>query len=227
MGPVRRVLPLGFLLAACSSNPVEVRDEQVFQPGGRLLVKFDEPEVGKPWFGIALDVTEINGDDSQQLEAGEQVELDGTLFTGPTTLDVEYELQQQSLALAFGLEVPEQHLDSYLELGLGRILSELKLRAGATRAKESENFDGLHLAGGLLWDPTVVLGLEGRAALIVDLDDIGSTWETLELGTRLFPRSPVALFAGWRWIEVYHDHDQSSDLDLRASGPALALRVTL
>ncbi|MEQ1890932.1 MAG: hypothetical protein ABL998_00180, partial [Planctomycetota bacterium] len=74
---------------------------------------------------------------------------------------------------------------------------------------------------------TALIGLEGRVAVLTDLDDLGSEWKTIELGTRLFPRSPVALFAGWRWVDVYEDHEDSSDLDLRASGPAVALRVTL
>jgi hypothetical protein len=218
---------LGFVLAACTSTPIEVRDSGVFQPGGRVLLRFQDPEPEKPWSGILLEVTELDGDDEQELAPGERVELDGIDFFGPGTLAVGYELHHQVLAYAFGMALPEQHLDAGLELGLGRVQSELELASGVTRASETDTWDGFHLAAGLTWAASALVGLEGRVAVIADLDDVGSEWKTIELGTRLFPRSPVALFAGWRWVDVYEDHEFSSDLDLRASGPALALRVTL
>jgi hypothetical protein len=224
---VRLALASCLALAGCTSTPIEVRDSGVFQPGGRLLVRFKEPEVGKPWSGILLDVTEVDDQDEQELAPGELVELDGVAFFGPDTLTIDYELHQQILAFAFGMESPEQHLDTSLELGLGRVQSELELAAGTSRARETDTWDGFHLAAGLTWAATALVGLEGRVAVIVDLDDVGSEWKTIELGTRLFPRSPFALFAGWRWVDVYQDHEFSSDLDLRASGPALALRITL
>ena len=224
---MRLALASCLALAGCTSTPIEVRDSGVFQPGGRLLVRFKEPEAGKPWSGILLDVTEVDDEDEQELAPGEHVVLDGVDFFGPDTLAVEYELHQQCLAYAFGMEFPDQHLDASLELGLGRVQSELELASGATRASETDTWDGFHLAAGLTWAATALVGLEGRVALITDLDDVGSEWRTIELGTRLFPRSTFALFAGWRWVDVYQDHEDSSDLDLRASGPALALRITL
>lgn len=224
---MRLALLLGIWLAACTSTPIEVRDSGVFQPGGRLLVRFKAPEPGKPWSGLLLDVTELDDEDEQELVAGESVELDGISFLGPDTLTIGYELHQQVLAFAFGVETPEQHVDVSLELGLGRVQSELELATGTTRASETDTWDGFHLAAGFTWAASTLIGLEGRVAAIADLDDVGSEWKTIELGTRLFPRSPIALFAGWRWVDVYQDHEPSSDLDLRANGPALALRVTL
>lgn len=224
---MRLALLLGVSLAACTSTPIEVRDSGVFQPGGRLLLRFQDPEPGKPWSGLLLEVTEVDGEDEQELAPGELVQLDGIDFLGPDTLTVGYELHQQTLAYAFGWDSPEQHVDAGLELGLGRVQSELELASGTSRASESDTWDGFHLAAGLTWAATAFIGLEGRVAVLTDLDDVGSEYKTIELGTRLFPRSPVALFAGWRWVDVYEDHEDSSDLDLRASGPAVALRVTL
>jgi hypothetical protein len=219
LGPV-------LLLAACHSPAIEVRDSGVFQAGGRLLVRSDPGESGA-WQGLLLEADWLEDEDEQGLAAGEVVELDGVSFFGAQELEIEYALRRECLAYAIGTASPELDVEGHIELGYARVVSTLELAGSGQRAKEHDTWDGFHAACSLLWAPTVVLGLEGRLTTLFDLDDIGSDLQTIELGTRLFPRAPVGLFAGWRWIEEYRSRDDASDLDLRSSGPMVALRVTL
>lgn len=215
------------LLLSCTSTPIEVRDSGVFQTGGRLLVRFDEPEEGRVWSGLLIEADWFEGEDEQGLAVGESVELDEVTFLGPDTLAIEYSMRRECVAYTFGAIRTDIGFEMNLELGYARVVSELELADATQRAKEGDTWDGFHLGSGLLWTPTDWIGFEGRLTALADFDDLGNEFQTIELGTRLFPRWPVALFAGWRWVDQYRASDESSDLDLRSNGPMVALRVTL
>lgn len=223
---MKRVLCLFLATAGCASTPIEVHDSGVLQTGGRVLVR-STPVEGEPWTGVLVEVDWFEGEDEQGLALGQSVELDGVTFVGPDRLALEYELRRECLAYTFGSFHPRQGLETSVELGYARVVSELGLVGGSSRAEASDTWDGLHLAAGLLWAPVDWLGLEGRLGTIADFDDLGTHWETIELGTRLLPRSPLGVFAGWRWVDLYRVRNGESDLDFHADGPSLALRVTL
>jgi hypothetical protein len=222
---MRRVglIVLAAFAAACESQPVEIHDEGVFQPAGRVLYRPGATPGDETWFGLELDLAHAQGDDEQGVVAGENVVFDGEVFVGPTELDIDYELTQATLAGVLGREFG-QHGSARCLLGVGWQQRDLELVSGAQRAQDEKTWAGLLVGLDAQWYALRGLGLGARATATADSD---ATMQVLELGLLLAPRQPLGLFAGWRWFEYAEEDLSGSDIDLHASGPTISLRGSL
>jgi hypothetical protein len=224
-----RLLPglLLALLSACETTPIEVRDHGAFTPGGRVVWHPRQGEgASASWFGLELDGSRVEGDDTQELLSGESIVLDGVTISGPAHVAIDYRLSQASLAAVIAQDI---RVDAGLRFLFGAAWQEveLELDSGTQQAEGAEDWLGPLLGLEARWSPGGWWGLSGRGTWTADLDDIESEMRLIELGVLFAPRRVLGLFAGWRWVDLERFVPNESDIDLRTDGPSLGLRVEL
>ena len=210
------------VVAACDTTPIEIHDQGAPQFGGRAVwrAKPDQGASGS-WFGLEVDGATVAGDDEQDLQAGETLELDGESITGPARVESDYRLSQASFSAVFGNDFADA-VSMRLLLGAGWQELDLELDSGAQHADGRDDWWGLLTGIEGLWCASEWAALAARATWTTDLEDVESRTRVIELGVQLAPR---ALFAGWRWVDLERFDLDASDVDLQTNGPSLGLRV--
>jgi len=207
---------------------IEGRDEEVFVPGLRARFRLDEgkgPEAdAADGSGHFLEVAVLggSGEDSQRIDATQTIEFGGESFSGPADVSSGFDLSIGHVAWARRIAA-ERWLALTGLAGLGFARSDVELASGAVRASEDDFAVNAVLGGGLAVPLSrrfeIAFDLEGT---LVPIDDV-QFWSA-ELGVRVRATDHLGFFGGWRTIH-YERVRSGSDLDLEASGPALALEL--
>lgn len=230
--------PALLALLACSgactapSTTIEGSDEHAFFPSLRGTFTLDE---WKPTHGsgaaddsrmrftvVDVDVSRSEGDFDQTLAAGESVELDDTLFTGPATVAFDVELVRAAALLRAGLR--ERRLDLGASIGLAFIDLDLEGSSGAQRDEREDALWALALGLELGWRALDELRLYARAGSDASPDE--ARLDQFELGAEWELARTVALSLGWREWDFELEEVSESDLDIELSGPVLTLRFS-
>jgi hypothetical protein len=222
-------------LGGCVSprSTIEGTDSETLFGGVRSSWELKKPAEGEPprtyRMLIDADVSFSSSDFTQQLDAGEIVEISGTPFIGPGPVAVSFDLLRYSADFRISM-ANETGLGFEGFGGLGVSQLDVELSDGAQ--SDSRNFTGIGpLAGiALFYEPVEWLRLFaegstnpsfGESVSVIDI-------KSVEAGASFRLHRHAALRASWRQVTYESESDDSttsstSDLDLEASGPALTL----
>lgn len=180
---------------------------------------------GKGHLGVELDVGYVAGDDDQGLAGNEFVQLGGTQFLGPATVDLDWTLLAGSIALRGGARVEDVLVVEGIG-GLGLTRLHLEAEDGALSASETFSSVGpiLGLQAGV--EPLPWLGAFVRSTwtggFVPDEASLGVT----DLALTLKPAKRVVAFGGWRWWDYGAEGNSGdSDVELKLSGPMLGIEL--
>jgi hypothetical protein len=237
------------LLAACEAVPrttIDAEDDSVFFPTGRISwdLTSDAP-VQPPGEAqqvrartrtlLDIDFAYGSGESTQQVRAGQIVQVGSVSFPGPGPVDVSADLWNADLSGRL-----ERRWPSGLGLGgrLGLRLSELDitLRSGSPYLNTSNSADltsmGLLAGVEAFYEPVdrLRLYLGGSLSWGLELSGVASGYEditinTLDLGAAWTLGKSVTLAGGWRRLDYEADSvdDFLSDIELALAGPFLGL----
>jgi hypothetical protein len=229
------VLALAPLCGGCNTprTAIEGSDEPVYFPGLRITFSparggpadaDGTPGAGRrPFLALDVELSRAEADFDQSLAAGETIELDGVLFTGPATVAFDVELVRAALQIRGGLR--DERLYLGVSVGLACLDLDLEGRSGGSSSDADEPSPALAFGLELGWRALDRLRLYARAGTDAVLGNVG-TLDQLELGAEARLARAVALAAGWREWELEVDDYSESDLDIGLSGPVLTLRFS-
>jgi|GEM_PF-3428228 len=238
----RLVVGAALVAVGCGVPPKDINlgDKGVFFPSLRITTAeplslasketpADPESMRKPerTFSIELDLSGGSGDDSQSLQSGESIRFEGTTFSGPGTVDGEFDLVAGSLALRVDMPRSESARAAFL-VGLG--FTELDLELSQNGTKERDTSSALGLMLGVLAEIQFSsrTSFQGRFTLMLgktggDEDD-GVVLTQLEAGLLWAIAGGVSVFGGFRhWS--YEQNRTGSDVDIEMSGPVLGVQI--
>jgi hypothetical protein len=225
------------LLAGCNTTSVDIEseDRNSFFPALRVSYPFfpnPQQESSSPAprvsgrLALDADVSWGQGDASQALPVGENVNFDGVQFNGPTRVTQDYDLLVGTMNLRGGFGLRDLVFIEGL-VGVGATRLDLTLESPLQR--ESDRSVSLGPGAGLRGTVAPLSWLEAYVQ-IHGLIGFGEgevrTLETVEAALRIAPTSYIAIFAGWRWWDYEQERSGESDLELKLSGPLLGLQFT-
>ena len=224
--------PLLLLLtAACSATTqLEGTDDAAVFGGARLALALDR-DTGLPserFADLQFDVAE--GEFDQVLGAGQDLTFDGTVFSGPGTVAADLDWTSISARYRQRFELNESvFVDG--SVGVGFLELESEVSGLGSFARRSDN------AFGPMCGVTVGVELVPRLLFIAGYElgggfevDEDVDYSALEIGLQAQIADPLAVFVGWRRLEIEVDRDplpgslDESGIEADLSGVRLGLR---
>lgn len=178
---------------------------------------------------IELDVSNGEGEFTQNLLAGEQLDIGGQSFLGPGAVDVDFELSRASIVVRAANRFSNNvGLDGFL--GVGRSELDIRLRQAAHTERDNNTTYGPLLGATLAYYPLEPLRLFCEGSLHMGFaEGFGTVLVTsLDIGASVALGEHVEFVAGWRRLTYEADYESDydrSDLDLKLRGPLLALHL--
>lgn len=221
-------LLLAFLLTSSCASPaskLEGEDDTLFA-GIRVEHAVGNQEK-KVTGAIVLDVFVGSGEFDQFVPAGESVALDDSIFQGPLTVELDYELSFLSAAYRLRLETAER---SWLEGRVGLGVNELDATLRGVGEDDSDKLLGVgpFLGAAFVFGPADFFELFLGYDFTVAVDSQERTIGQFQLGARVDLTDRVGLLVAYRDLKYEAERDTSfrSDLDLGLSGAVVMLVFT-
>ena len=228
---------LAFLLAACTStNDIAGKDKDMLFPTGRVTIRTrketpppeggadEAAELERRWrVDIEVSATGGEGDFGARLLAGESIDINGTVFSGPANLVADFRLFEASVAAKAGWQLDK--IDIMGLLGVGYSNFDLEVTDGATTGRANESGIGPLAGIQVSWEPIKRVELYARGTFLIVLAD--ATSGQFELGGGFAVTRNVFLFGGYRWWRYRHEvaFSNFNDFDIRAGGFVLGLEL--
>lgn len=235
-GRIAAVAALALALTACAvqSVPLEASDPSVLFTDARLaweIVEGGAREAGEgPRVALELDVSHGAADSEVSLPPGQSVYFDGRSYFGQ--LDVFYELTRVLVdARASALVTEQLRVEGFGGLEWSAMDVDVRSSGLPSTDQGSERFTALGPAVGLgfCWEPwtRVRLASEVRCSFGFSSDIEAVQLLAFDLGAGVDLLEHLGLYAGWRTVSYEAERSAlvGSDLDLRLSGPVLAVRA--
>lgn len=214
-----RVLPLLLVLAAgCGTIGIEGEDDGVLFPSARVRSRPDRTGTG--WFtGAEAELAWGSGSSVQALPAGESIDFHGEVFSGPGSVDLDFDLLLAHAAGSGGYAFGERfRVEGLYGLSLQRL--DLEVSGGGESERDIDTGVGVMFGGRTTWQATDWLHLYAQGSFHTgfsgDFVEVG----TVDLGAGASRKGPVELLVGWRWW-FYEADSVGSDVELDLSGPFL------
>ena len=211
-------------LASCSSQSTSIEgDDSSFFTSARLAIPASNEETA-----FEIDVSTASGGFEQELGPAEDVQLDKVTFSGPGTVDVDFDLTRVTL-VARRTFTEENGLGLAVFLGLG--VTRLDAQASLLGAKDDVRDTGFGFQFGVepFYRVTNDLKLYGEIALTNGLATEYNKFDltSIDLGLAYALGDSFEIAAGWRhWGYETEGVGNDSDLDLTLHGPHVSLRFT-
>lgn len=237
-----RVLGAALVAAGCGTpRDFEVKDNRVFfgdlrvttaQPLGPIestgpdAAPQSEPNRA---FSIELDLSAGSGDGTQDLDSGDILSYDGTIFSGPEDVDGDFDLFAGSIAGRMDVPVSGRTRVGFL-VGLGFTSLDLELSQSGTKQRDTTSSLGIMM--GLIGETRLSARTEayGRFTAMLggsdESDNYGMNFNQLEAGVRWNVAHAISLFGGARYWG-YHQDRAGADIDIEMSGPMLGIQIEL
>jgi hypothetical protein len=170
-----------------------------------------------PTFAIIAEVAGVQGHDQEDVDLGEDVELQGIRIDGPVRLQLDSENVRGYLAGRGGVRFFDVATFEVLA-GLGVDSTQLEVRTSTGVDRTDQKIKpGLLLGGRIEIQPIALFDLYAQSSTnFVDADRwIGDA----EVGAELNITRNVSIFAGYRWWEYSEVFTTRSDWDFDISGP--------
>lgn len=207
------VIPTGRVVWA-AIPPGESSENRAMVPSG-LVAEFE------------LGYTQAN--DNQPVRAGDDPEIDGTEFVGPTELRTRVQLVDSALTVRGGVILGEVFRIEPIA-GAEVVTAELQVAGGGLQATKRSLYVGPLLglrAGVQLHERFELYGLVRAAGLFsIYSDASGSTAGSVrgEVGGRARLLEHLGLFGGYRWIDL-DDEGGGTDVTYELRGPVFGAEL--
>jgi len=219
---------------AADNETIRAEDSDTLFAGANISWEIDEtPPSGekesRTRTSAELQVSGSRSSAEQSLAAGQSLEIGGTLFFGPTDIDIDLDMLRVLVDVRRSWR--DKHrlgFDALIGLGYSRV--DVTLETSGLRGSDSFKGLGPLLGAALVYEPASWLKLVAEGSLnptlVADMED----WvdiNTLDLGLSWRLHEHASLRTSWRRIRYKADEGQlGSDLDLTLSGPALVLDLS-
>lgn len=213
---------------AAPSVTIDIKDQQAYSPSMRLsynlLPATEQSKAICQTTSLEVDTSYVQGKASQTLTGTDHIILGNTTFTAPAKIDSSFNIFNAMLGVRYGILIKEM-LGAELLGGAFGMNSNIELQSGSISQGKSMFNYGPYIGGKLSFMPIDNLKLYGRHITNLSLFD-DFQWTSDELGLAFKAHRNIALFAGWRWLDITHDKIIDSDIHMKVSGPMAGLEFT-
>jgi len=210
-------LPLSGCVSLASIN---IRDGSAFFPTLRASHDLQSPEESRKSLAIDMEVSGASGKSSQYLSSGEYIEHGNDIINGPAQVEASCNLSNAMLGIRSGWIF--QKVDIEWMAGLDLLGSEIKLKSGAQSPTVKLFNAGPFFGWKFSLKPTETVRLYVKSKVSTDFSGAyGLTSGELAASKHLAQN--VALFAGWRWVNLNYNQDYASDIHIDISGPTVGM----
>ena len=172
---------------------------------------------------IEGEVAAVDGRDHRQLAAGDQVEMDGVVISGPARISVKAENLRGYVAARGGVRVFDV-LSVEGITGIAVDKTEVRLRGAGVGAKDDDVDPGLLMGFRTTLRPIALFDVYYQLTFNIH-DWTDDPIEDSQVGLELNLTRNVSVFGGYRWWSYEKHHSEASDIDLRLRGPTAGLSL--
>lgn len=222
----RTLAALAFALAGCrSSEDVELADRATLFPFVRTTIWNGERSATEVYdSALEIDLGHAAGKDRQSVGFGDEIDFDGTTFSGPVTVRNEADLLAGSATFRADFQSDGDRFAFGGAFLVGGGFTSLNLEVSSAALSERDMFTnfGPIVGGQFHLVPAPWIELRVRSTIQIGISDDPSVLTTLETGIEVEPHPSIGLFLGWRLWD-YAKERKGSDIDVELSGPTFGL----